>query len=54
MLKCQAVEIVSGLLKSKCKEIVVAVLRAQASFLSNPYNSKHPTNNTLIVLQVNK
>lgn len=54
MLKCQAVGVVSELLTSKCKEIVIAVLRAQASFLSNPANFKHSTNNLNVVSQVSK
>lgn len=53
MIKCKAVGAVSELLKSKCKHIVIAVLRAQVSFLSNSCNLKHPTNNTFVVLQVN-
>lgn len=52
MLKFQAVRIVSELLTSKCKEIVLAVLRAQASFLSNAANLKHPTNNLFVISQV--
>lgn len=53
MLKCKAVRVVSKLLTSKCKDIVIAVLRAQDSFLSNPANVKHHTNLTFVILQVN-
>jgi len=54
MLKCQAVGVVSEFLTSNCKDIVIAVLRAQVSFLSNTFNLKHPTNNTFVVSQVNR
>lgn len=53
MLKCKAVRVVSKFLTSKCKDIVIAVLRAQDSFLSNSANVKHRTNLTFIILQVN-
>lgn len=52
MLKCGAPLVVSKFLTSKCKEIVIAVLRAISSFLSNGVNAKHPTNNTLVLNQV--
>jgi len=52
MVKCQAPLVVSKFLTSKCKEIVIVVLRAIISFLSNAVNTKHPTNNTLVLNQV--
>lgn len=54
MVKCQAPLVVSKFLTSKCKEIVIVVLRAIISFLSNAVNTKHPTNNTLVLNQVKK
>lgn len=52
MVKFQAIRAVSKLITSKCKDIVIAVLRAQISFLSNATNPKYASNNALVVTQV--
>lgn len=52
MVKCHAIRAVSELITSKCKDIVIAVLRAQISFLSNAANLKHASNNAFVVTQV--
>lgn len=52
MIKFHIVKVVSEFLTSKCKDIVIAVLRAQVSFLSNPVNKKHHKNRAVIIAQV--
>lgn len=52
MIKFHSIKVVSEFLTSKCKDIVIAVLRAQVSFLSNPANKKHQKNSAAVVAQV--
>lgn len=52
MLKLQAVKIISDSLKSECKEIVMAVLRAQIAILYRVLELKHPKNSSDTVIQV--
>lgn len=54
MLKCQAVKVVYEHITSKCKEIVIAVLRALTSFLSNAIYPKYRITNRLVLSQVKK
>jgi len=52
MLKLQAVKIISDSLKSECKEIVMAVLRAQTAILYRVLELKHAKNSLDTVVQV--
>ncbi|XP_050531990.1 uncharacterized protein LOC126900369 isoform X2 [Daktulosphaira vitifoliae] len=52
MLKHQAVGIISELLTSDNNDLVLAVLRAHISFLSNAGNFKHQSNNLSVVSQI--
>lgn len=54
LLKCEAVQVICELLTSKNKNIVIAVLRAQISFLEKPTTMKNALNATITVKQVNK
>ncbi|KAF0758163.1 BTB/POZ domain-containing protein, partial [Aphis craccivora] len=52
MLKLQAVKIISDSLKSECKEIVMAVLRAQTAILYRVLELKHAKNSLDTVVQI--
>lgn len=53
MIKYKVVKVISKFLTSKCKDIVLAVLRAQYSFLKYPTNVKQQTYLRFVALQVN-